>query len=101
MAAQPKKKTSRVRTKTRQAQFRLRHLSLVKCPQCGSYKLPHLACPTCGYYAGVKVIETKADKEIEAKLKAKEKERRAKEKKKKKGETKATKKTKAEKKEKS
>ena len=28
------------------------------CPECGEAKLPHHACPSCGYYKGRKVIET-------------------------------------------
>ncbi|MFN3270481.1 MAG: 50S ribosomal protein L32 [Candidatus Kapaibacteriota bacterium] len=26
------------------------------CPQCGAAKLPHRACPECGYYNGRKII---------------------------------------------
>jgi large subunit ribosomal protein L32 len=31
---------------------------LSSCPECGEAKLPHHACPSCGYYKGKKVIET-------------------------------------------
>jgi large subunit ribosomal protein L32 len=30
---------------------------LVKCEECGEYKLPHRACPNCGKYKGVTYID--------------------------------------------
>ena len=31
--------------------------TLVKCSNCGSFKLPHQACGNCGYYKGEEVIK--------------------------------------------
>lgn len=30
---------------------------LVKCPECGSFKLPHRVCPACGKYKGLVYID--------------------------------------------
>ena len=35
-------------------------LSLAECPNCHEKKLPHRACPHCGYYKGREVIDTSA-----------------------------------------
>lgn len=31
-----------------------------ECPHCHEMKLPHRACPKCGYYKGREVMETSA-----------------------------------------
>ena len=36
-------------------------LALAKCPNCHEKKLPHQACPQCGYYKGREVIDTEQD----------------------------------------
>jgi large subunit ribosomal protein L32 len=38
----------------------LHPLSLAECPNCHEKKLPHRACPKCGYYKGREVIDTAA-----------------------------------------
>ncbi len=43
----------------RYADFAAKGLSL--CPQCGEMKLPHHACPQCGYYKGRPVKAAKAE----------------------------------------
>ncbi|HHF98273.1 50S ribosomal protein L32 [Candidatus Aerophobetes bacterium] len=48
----PKKKTSYSRKKNRQAHQKLKPPTITFCPQCNSPKLPHFACPACGYYKG-------------------------------------------------
>ena len=48
----PKKKHSRARRGGRRAHHRLTAVSLSGCPQCRAAKLPHRACPSCGYYNG-------------------------------------------------
>ncbi|MEA3486027.1 MAG: 50S ribosomal protein L32 [Candidatus Aerophobetes bacterium] len=58
----PKKKSSKSRIKSRQAQQKLSSLSLAYCPQCKSPKLPHFACPKCGYYKGKLVMVIKEKK---------------------------------------
>ncbi|MCG0237930.1 MAG: 50S ribosomal protein L32 [Firmicutes bacterium] len=59
--AVPKKKTTHRKQAQRRAQnFRLAAPTLVECSQCGSPKLPHHVCPTCGYYAGRQVVSQEA-----------------------------------------
>ena len=33
--------------------------AVVKCPECGEFKLAHRVCGHCGYYNGVKVKDVK------------------------------------------
>ncbi|RLC37368.1 50S ribosomal protein L32 [candidate division Kazan bacterium] len=68
MAAQPKKKISRVRGKTRRAHRRAVLPKLVACAKCKTLKLPHTICPECGHYGKVKVIKTKLDRKIDKTL---------------------------------
>ena len=56
----PKRRHSNRRTSTRRAHDFLTPLSLAVCPNCHEKKLPHRACPHCGYYNGRAVIDTKA-----------------------------------------
>ena len=71
MAAQPKKKTSKVRSKTRRANQRATLPRLVLCAKCKTPKLPHHICPECGYYGRAKIISTKLDKKVAAALEKK------------------------------
>ncbi len=52
----PKRKTSKMRLRTRKASHRWQAPQLGKCPQCGSSVPPHTACPSCGYYKGRQVL---------------------------------------------
>lgn len=57
--AVPKRRTSRAKRDMRRSQNeKLTIPSLSKCPQCGSPKLPHRVCPTCGTYKNRTVVET-------------------------------------------
>ena len=56
MAVQ-KSKTSKQRTNTRFAQWKIDAPNLSECPQCHELKLPHTVCKKCGYYDGEKVID--------------------------------------------
>lgn len=60
----PKNKTSKANRRMnragRYADFAANAVSL--CPQCGALKLPHHACPECGYYKGRPVKQVKAEK---------------------------------------
>lgn len=78
MAAQPKKKISKVRGKTRRAHWHPTMPTLVTCVKCKSKKPTHSACPECGYYGKNKVLNTKADKKIAQALKLQAKEEKAK-----------------------
>jgi large subunit ribosomal protein L32 len=56
--AVPKKKSSRMRTRQRKAQWKVDRPSMSTCPRCKSPKLPHRACRECGTYNGREVVET-------------------------------------------
>ena len=62
MAVQ-KSKTSKQRTNTRFANWKIKAPNLVECSQCHELKAPHRVCPKCGYYDGVLVVDkTKKEK---------------------------------------
>lgn len=52
----PKKKRSKSRKRTRQAQGKLSFPSIAYCPQCKAPFLSHFACPECGYYKGRQAV---------------------------------------------
>lgn len=52
----PKRKTSKMRLRTRKAANRWHASPLGKCSQCGSAKISHTACTSCGYYGGRQVL---------------------------------------------
>ncbi|HYR58024.1 MAG TPA: 50S ribosomal protein L32 [Chthoniobacteraceae bacterium] len=52
----PKRKTSKMRLRTRKASLRWHAPVLSKCAQCGSTVPSHQACPSCGYYKGRQVL---------------------------------------------
>jgi len=41
----------------------MKKLNLVTCKNCGSKKMNHFVCPTCGYYNGKQVLTIKSKKE--------------------------------------
>jgi large subunit ribosomal protein L32 len=45
----PVQKHSKARKRKRRAHQALKPIHYVRCPQCGSNKLPHCACDNCGY----------------------------------------------------
>ena len=57
--ANPKRKHSKARTRSRRARYysRLTAPETEECNNCGDTKLRHRACPSCGYYRGREVIE--------------------------------------------
>ncbi len=57
--ANPKRKVSRSKRDMRRAHWMnsITPPSLSDCTNCGEKKLPHHACPKCGYYKGQKVFE--------------------------------------------
>ncbi|HHY41660.1 MAG TPA: 50S ribosomal protein L32 [Thermoanaerobacterales bacterium] len=59
--ANPKHKSSKSRTRSRKSNWKLRLPSISECPQCHEPKLPHRACPSCGYYKNREVIEVNAN----------------------------------------
>ena len=56
--AVPKRKKSKSKRNKRRTHQKLDAPNLSECPECGEAKLPHHACPACGYYKGRKVIDT-------------------------------------------
>ena len=53
----PKQKQSRTRRNKRRAHDALKTSNMVQCSNCGEMRLPHRACPDCGYYKGREVFE--------------------------------------------
>ena len=59
--AVPKGKVSKARRNKRRANWKLSVPNMVKCPQCGEFKMPHKVCKFCGYYKGKEVIKKVED----------------------------------------
>jgi len=59
MAAQPKKKLSRSRSRKRSSTKIFKGVNLAKCQNCKQLKIPHTICSTCGFYKGRQVIKKK------------------------------------------
>lgn len=55
--AVPKRKTSKAKTASRKANWKVKAPSLVECPRCHEQKKSHRVCPECGYYKGIQVVE--------------------------------------------
>lgn len=65
----PKKHHSKARSRKRRTHYKASAPALVACPRCGAPRLPHRACPECGFYGETKAIKkTKAEKKIEKEL---------------------------------
>ncbi|MCS5623247.1 MAG: 50S ribosomal protein L32, partial [Candidatus Marinimicrobia bacterium] len=45
-------------SRKRRTHYKSTTVSTTTCPQCNSTKMPHRACPNCGYYKGRPVIST-------------------------------------------
>ena len=59
--ANPKRRFSKARTRTRRSTWVLTPAVTQSCPQCHEPKLPHRVCPHCGYYGGRQVIQMTSD----------------------------------------
>jgi large subunit ribosomal protein L32 len=59
--AVPKRRHSSTRGKKRRTHWKARTPGLSVCSHCGQPKLPHRACPQCGYYKGEEVATPKAE----------------------------------------
>ena len=57
MGPLPKRKVSRRRKRNRRAHDALGTSHLVRCDECGEYKVSHQVCPHCGTYNGRRVID--------------------------------------------
>lgn len=60
--AVPKGKVSKARRNSRKANWKISTPSIVECPHCHDYKLPHQACKKCGYYDGKEVVKVEKEK---------------------------------------
>lgn len=58
----PKRKTSRARRDTRSACKGIKPKTIASCQTCQAPLMPHQVCQDCGYYKGVKVLRTKAER---------------------------------------
>lgn len=55
--AVPKRRVSTARkNKRRSSVWKLDAPTLVKCPNCAAYTVPHKVCSSCGYYNGKEVV---------------------------------------------
>lgn len=59
MGALPKKRISRERQGKRRQSIKLETVVLVKCQNCGTLKISHTTCTSCGFYKNrvVKKVE--------------------------------------------
>ena len=59
--AVPKRKHSKARRDKRRSNvWKIEAPALIKCPQCGEFKLPHRVCKACGFYKNREVIKKEA-----------------------------------------
>ncbi len=54
--AVPKRKQSKARGRKRRSHDAISLPNVSACPQCGEPKVPHRACPSCGFYKGRQVV---------------------------------------------
>ena len=55
--AVPKRKHSKARRDKRRSNvWKIQAPALMKCPQCGEFKLPHRVCKACGSYNKKEVV---------------------------------------------
>jgi len=55
MGVPSKRRTNRSK-RDRASHFALKPTAVAKCPDCGTYTLPHRACRKCGTYRGRKAV---------------------------------------------
>ncbi|GAW91079.1 50S ribosomal protein L32 [Calderihabitans maritimus] len=54
----PKRRVSKARkNKRRSVWLKISSPALVECPHCHELKLPHHACPECGYYKNREAVK--------------------------------------------
>jgi len=54
--AVPFRKTSKARRDKRRTHYKLAVPGMVRCPECGEWKLNHRVCKTCGAYKGRAIV---------------------------------------------
>ena len=60
----PKRKRSRARRDSRFANKGIKVKAIASCLNCKDPIVPHTACKKCGFYKGIKVLATKADRAV-------------------------------------
>lgn len=58
MAAEPKRRHSKARKRTRRAAIKLA-VNLVSCKNCSKLAVPHTVCKECGFYGGKAIQKQK------------------------------------------
>ncbi|MEW6046460.1 MAG: 50S ribosomal protein L32 [Bacillota bacterium] len=59
--ANPKRRFSKARTRTRRSMWRLSAPNLSECPRCHRPRLSHRVCPYCGTYGGRQYLTPKEE----------------------------------------
>ena len=59
----PVQKHSKSRKRKRRTHHALKPIHYVRCPQCGSSKLPHCACDNCGFVNPKLAVPVEQDQE--------------------------------------
>jgi large subunit ribosomal protein L32 len=54
--AVPKRKTSKMKVRSRKAANRYKGVQPTLCPNCSAPAAPHRVCPSCGVYKGKQVL---------------------------------------------
>jgi large subunit ribosomal protein L32 len=57
--AVPKRKTSKMKIRSRKAANRYKGVQITECPECKAPAAPHRVCPSCGMYKGKQVLTVK------------------------------------------
>ncbi|TET06951.1 50S ribosomal protein L32 [Candidatus Dependentiae bacterium] len=60
----PKRKRSHARKRKRYANKQFAIKAFTNCLNCKEVILPHQVCKQCGFYKGVKILTTKADRSL-------------------------------------
>lgn len=61
----PKRRHSKARRDKRRANWKLPVLNITLCSNCKKPKLPHIICPSCGYYDGELLLPPRVKKKKE------------------------------------
>lgn len=58
--AVPRNRTSNARKNARRSHHAKKPKQLSACSNCATPKMPHVLCPSCGFYAGRQVVAVKS-----------------------------------------
>jgi len=59
----PVQRISKSRKRKRRSHQALKPIHYLRCPQCGSAKLPHVSCGSCGFVNPRLTVDIKSDEE--------------------------------------